>query len=339
MGRRSIKRCGHELYASATPWPSTSARCTILETTKPARFNLEEFERLTLVANDLEFSSLAQGNGPIVFCLHGFPDTSRSFRHQLPALAAAGYRAIAPAMRGYEPSSQPSDGDYSMIRMAEDLVGWIDSLGNEPVHLMGHDWGAIVAYAAGALAPDRFHSIATMAVPHPGRMQREGIAKVPKQLLNSWYTMFFQLPGLSDFAVEARDWALIEKLWRDWSPSWTVPAEEMAHLKNTLAQPGVKRAALGYYRAMFTRSTEGAKKTEKLFESPIPVPTLALTGARDGCIDTRLYDVSMKHEDFPGGLEVVRVDHAGHFLHQEKPAELNSILIDWLERNSPRTAG
>lgn len=296
---------------------------------------MNEFEPLTLRANGLEFSALAQGSGPVVICLHGFPDTSRSFRHQLPALANAGYRAIAPALRGYEPSSQPADGDYTMVRMAEDLVGWIDGLGNEPIHLVGHDWGAIIAYAAGALAPDRFHSIATLAVPHPDRMQREGLRKVPSQLRNSWYMFFFQLRGIADMAVEARDWALIEKLWRDWSPGWELPADEMTHLKRTLAQPGVKRAALGYYRAMVGRATAGSKKTLELFRSPIPVPTLALTGTQDGCVDTRLHDIAMKDDDFPGGLTVVRVDGAGHFLHQEKPDEVNRILIDWLGRTAP----
>ena len=182
------------------------------------------------------------------------------------------------------------------------------------------------------MAPDRFHAIATLAVPHPERMQSDGIRKVPSQLRNSWYMFFFQLRGLADFVVEARDWALIEKLWRDWSPGWTPPPEEMAHLKRCLEQPGVKRAALGYYRAMVGRSTPASKRTLELFRSPIRVPTLALTGARDGCIDTRLYDYTMKEEDFPAGLEVVRVEGAGHFLHQETPDAVNTLLLDWLHR-------
>ena len=293
---------------------------------------MTDFENLTLSARGLEFQALALGDGPLVLCLHGFPDTSRSFRHQLPAFAGAGYRAIAPSLRGYEPSSQPADGDYTMVRMAEDLVDWIDQLGDEPVHLVGHDWGGVIAYVAAAMAPDRFHAIATLAVPHPERMQSDGIRKVPSQLRKSWYMFFFQLRGLADFAVEARDWALIEKLWRDWSPGWTPPPEEMAHLKRCLEQPGVKRAALGYYRALGGRSTRGSKRTLELFRTPIRVPTLALTGARDGCIDTRLYDYTMKEEDFPAGLEVVRVEGAGHFLHQETPDVVNTLLLDWLHR-------
>jgi len=299
----------------------------------------EGFEALTLHANGLTFSALEQGAGPVVLCLHGFPDHARSFRFQLPALAAAGFRAIAPTLRGYEPSSQPQDGDYHVVRMAEDVVGWLDDLGEKQVHLVGHDWGAVIAYAACALAPERFRSLTTLAIPNPGRLA-QGIRKYPGQLRNSWYMFFFQLRGIADRAVEARDWALIDKLWRDWSPGWKLPDDEMASVKRALAQPGVKRAALAYYRAAFSPRSESAKQTQKLAASKIAVPTLAATGARDGCMDTRIHDVAMVDEDFPAGVEVVRMDNAGHFMHQEDPDGFNRILLGWLERHAPaaRTA-
>jgi pimeloyl-ACP methyl ester carboxylesterase len=293
---------------------------------------MTEFDTTTLHAGGLAFSALTQGDGPLVLCLHGFPDNRRSFRHQLPALAAGGFRAVAPTLRGYEPSSQPEDGDYHIVRMAEDVVGWIDDLGQQRVHLVGHDWGAVIGYAAVALAPERFRSLTTLAIPHPGRLQQEGIRKLPSQIRNSWYMLFFQLRGLADWAVEARDWAFIEKLWRDWSPGWELPAEELATVKETLAQPGVKKAALSYYRSMFEFRSAAAKETARLLGSEIRVPTLGLTGALDGCVDTRLHDLAMKDEDFPAGLQVARVQGAGHFLHQEKPEEVNRILLDWLRR-------
>ena len=109
---------------------------------------MSEFEALTLKAGPLSFSAHAAGAGPIVLLVHGFPDHAHSWRFQLPVLAEAGYRAVAPTLRGYEPSSQPADADYHIVRMAEDVVAWIDDLGGEPVHLVGHDWGAIIAYAA-----------------------------------------------------------------------------------------------------------------------------------------------------------------------------------------------
>jgi len=296
---------------------------------------MSKFEQITLHASGLSFSALAAGRGPLVLCLHGFPDCMRSYRHQLPAFAAAGYRAIAPMMRGYEPSSQPANGDYHIVRMAEDVIGWLDELGAERVHLIGHDWGAVVSYVAAAMAPERFHSLTTIAIPHPGGMERgQAIRHVPKQLANSWYMAFFQLRGISDAFVSARNWAFIDKLWRDWSPGWKWPTEELEAVKQTLGQPGVKSAALGYYRAFIDRG-EGAKQTRRLFRTPIRVPTLALTGALDGCMDSRLYEHSMSNHEFHAGFRVERFDGAGHFLHQEQPERANKLLIDWVQSHEP----
>ncbi len=291
---------------------------------------MSEIEKISLTANGLRFSALAQGSGTTVLCLHGFPDNKRSFRFQLPALAEAGYRAVAPTMRGYEPSSQPADGDYHIVRMAEDVVGWIEDLGGEPLHLVGHDWGAVIAYAAAALAPQRLLSLTTIAIAHPGRLRSDGFRKLPSQLRNSWYMLFFQLRGIADHVVERRDWRFIERLWRDWSPTWELPADELANVKQTFAQPGVKKAALAYYRAMLDPFSEAARQTERLLSTPIQVRTLATTGALDGCMDTRLHDIAMLEEDFPAGLQVVRFDDAGHFVHQEVPDDFNRVLLEWI---------
>jgi pimeloyl-ACP methyl ester carboxylesterase len=285
--------------------------------------------RTPLLANGLRFSALSQGDGPVVLCLHGFPDNHHSFHQQLPALAAAGFRAVAPMLRGYEPSSQPPDRDYHVVRMAEDVVGWIDDLDQESVHLVGHDWGAVIGYTAAALAPDRLRSLTTIGMPHPSRVQWEGIRKLPSQLCNSWYIFFFQLRGIAERAVEAKNWALVEKLWRDWSPGWNLPAEQLASVKESLSQPDVLKSALGYYRTVFLSRSAAAKQTAQLLETPIPVPTLALTGTLDGCMDTRLHGLIMNKTDFPGGLRIERVEGAGHFLHLEKPDKVNQILIDW----------
>src|SRR3954453_9658907 len=100
----------------------------------------------TLHHGALSFSALEQGSGPLVLCLHGFPDHARTFRAQLPAFAEAGLHAVAPMMRGYEPASQPADGDYHVLRIAEDVIAWLDELGADRAHVVGHDWGAFVAY-------------------------------------------------------------------------------------------------------------------------------------------------------------------------------------------------
>jgi len=296
---------------------------------------MAEFEEIVLRANGLSFSALAHGQGPIVLCLHGFPDHRRSYRLQMPALAAAGFRAVSPTLRGYEPSSQPSDGDYHVIRMAEDVVAWIDDLGAERVHLVGHDWGAIISYAVAALAPERLHSLTTLAVPDLGGLLRHhGLRTIPTQIWKSWYILFFQIPWIPDRLLPKRDWAFIDRLWRDWSPGWSPPARELAIVKNALAQPGVRNAALSYYRSLFSIDRE-ARRTLELLMQTIVTPTLAITGAQDGCMDTTLFDSAMRPQDFPGGLTIERILGAGHFPHQERHDEVNRLLLAWLRRYTP----
>ena len=289
---------------------------------------MDEFKQIELHANGLRFPAFEMGSGPLVLCLHGFPDTKRSFRHQIPALAKAGYRVVAPTMRGYDPRCVPADRDYRVARLAEDVVGWLDALGEQSAHLMGHDHGSFAASAACIVAPERFRSLVLIAVPHPAGLN-ESILKYPSQLLNSWYTIFFQLRPLARYYVERNDWALIEKLWRDWSPGWKWPAEELAAVKLALAQPGVKDGALGYYWTTETRLTKDGKQTT----DRVCVPTLGLTGALDGCIDTRLFDLTLNASSCPKGFEIARIPDAGHFVHQEKPEQVNALLLDWLGRH------
>ena len=172
---------------------------------------------IVLGRNDLRFTAYSAGKGPVALCLHGFPDNARSFRCQFPVLVNAGYRVVAPTLRGYEQSSQPASGDYGIEQLARDVIAWIDDLGEERVHLIGHDWGAVITYVAGAMAPERFRSLTAIAIPHPARFTQVGIRKVPRQLLLSWYMMFFQLRGIAERAIRRSDWALIRRLWNTWS--------------------------------------------------------------------------------------------------------------------------
>lgn len=292
-------------------------------------------EQLSFEHEALTFSAQAMGDGPIVLCLHGFPDNARSFRHQLPALAEAGYRAISLTLRGYEPGAIPADGDYTMETIATDILAVIESLDTCPVHLIGHDWGAAVAYVATSAAPERFKSLTVMAVPHAGRFAREGL-RIPKQLRLSWYMGFFNIPWLSDWVVQRQDYAFIRKLWRDWSPGWQPEPGVLDSVIQTLSQPGVRSAALGYYRAALSIKALLVSAEEAHY--PVTVPTLALSGERDGCIASEVFEQLMVAQDFPKGLTFSRIAEAGHFLHQEQPEQVNREILDWLKLNDDRFA-
>jgi len=291
-------------------------------------------ETAALRANGMTFSARVAGDGPPVLCLHGFPDDLHSFRHQLPVLAAGGFRAYAPALRGYETATQPGPESvhYHPMRVAMDVIEWAKTLG--PLHLVGHDWGGIVAYLVAAQRPDLLRSLTTIAVPHFAAMrERSALSLLPAQLRKSWYALFFQLRGLSDFVVERNDYAFIERLWRDWSPGFEWEPEAMEVLKRTFRQPGVKRAALSYYRAMLNPWLDESRRMNELTNHPIEVPTLAITGATDGCLDTRLFD-HIPERLFPAGLRVERIEAAGHFVHQENPERVNALLRGFLQANA-----
>ena len=280
-------------------------------------------------ARGMTFHTLEEGEGPLVLCLHGFPDHARSFRHQLPALAAAGYRAVAPAMRGYAPTGPAPDGYYQTAALAEDAVALIAALGYENAIVIGHDGGALAAYGAALAAPARVRQLVTAAVPY-GAQVAAALMTSYEQQRRSWYMFFFQTP-FADVALAHDDYAFLERLWRDWSPGWRFPADEMEALKATFRQPGVASAALGYYRAMFDPSRQDpalAPLQSRMMSDPIPVPGLVLHGADDGCMGAEL--VAGMEAYFPRGLRIEIVPGTGHFLHQEDPARVNASILDFL---------
>ncbi len=295
---------------------------------------MTQFETISLEANGLRFTALAAGDAAshrgLVLLLHGFPDTPHTFRHQLPALAEAGYRVVAPTMRGYEPSSQPSDHDYTLPSLVADAVAWLDQLDAPTAHLIGHDWGAAVAFVAGARHPERFRTITAMAIPPLTRIPA-AIPRVPRQLLRSWYMTWFQLPGIADRSITVGDHRLLRYLWRTWSPGLTLDDDEWEPIRATFEQPGVVGASLAYYRQNATPPILlGIRKTPAMRQSTVAVPTLIVNGADDGCMDRRLFTQTIDDDDFPAGVAHVEFADAGHFLHREQPEELDHLLLEHL---------
>ena len=290
---------------------------------------MAEFRTGRVQANGLTFETLEQGDGPLVLCLHGFPDHAWTFRHQLPALAEAGFRAVAPFQRGYAPTDVPPDGLYQSAALATDAVALLDALSpGEPAFVFGHDWGAVAAYGAAVLAPRRIRRLATAAVPH-GPALFQAILTSYDQMRRSWYIFYFQLPT-AEVGVAHDDFRFLERIWADWSPDWSIPEDEMAALKATFRKPGVLEAALAYYRHTFNpalQSPELAELQTRMAADPIEVPTLVLHGARDGCIGVETLEGM--EALFPRGLEKVVLPELGHFLHQEAPGVVNAHLVEF----------
>jgi pimeloyl-ACP methyl ester carboxylesterase len=287
---------------------------------------------ISLTASGLEFTALEAGNpsDPLVLCLHGFPDGPQTFRHQFGPLVEAGYRVIAPTLRGYEPSSQPSDGDYSLTSLADDVVGWLDDLGADKAHLVGHDWGAAIVSVVGGLHSGRVATTTAMAVPPLPRIPK-ALRHVPRQLQRSWYMTVFQLRGVSERALMARDWSLLRRLWKAWSPSYEMSASEWGELRTQFKQPDVAKAALSYYRQNATPPIlMGLRRTPAMEVTKFEVPTLVIHGSEDGCMDRRLFAHTVHDEDHPAGVRLLEIQGAGHFVHLEQPEQVNAAIVQHL---------
>ena len=280
-------------------------------------------------ANDVLFHYLTLGEGPLLLCLHGFPDHAYSFHRQLRDFSALGYRVVAPFMRGYAPTETPKDATFFTADLAHDVVELVKSLGATRATLLGHDWGAHAAYGAAVLAPDMFDHIVALTAPY-GPGFRSALQTSAEQQRRSWYIFFFQ-SKLAEAAIAHDDYALVEQLWEDWSPGWKPTPEAMAELRATFTSPGVADAALSYYRCAFGSATQAmhAALQRRIGTEPILVPCLYLHGDQDGCISHSV--ASNMARLFPRGLEQRLMPHVGHFLHLEKPDEVNGVIARYLK--------
>ncbi|WP_030920330.1 alpha/beta fold hydrolase [Streptosporangium amethystogenes] len=277
----------------------------------------------TVTANGVEFAYLSAGEGPLALCLHGFPDTAHTWRHLIPELAGHGYRAVAPFMRGYAPTSIPADGAYEGGALVADACALHEALGGDgDAVLIGHDWGAFPVYGATAFAPERWRRAVAMAVPPMGAMLAAFFDY--EQLKRSFYIFLCQT-GLAEAAM-SRD-GFIEGLWRDWSPGYDA-AEDIAFVRRALGSPENLAAAIGYYRAMLGTVAPTGRYAAEQSATGGQVPILYLHGVRDGCLGIGQVDQAAAF--LPQGSRVEHVLQAGHFLHLERPREVNDIVLDWL---------
>lgn len=288
-------------------------------------------EQRRITANGVDFAYLEMGEGPLALCLHGFPDTPHGWKHLLPALADAGYRAVAPWMRGYAPTAVPADGCYQQGVLATDANELHEALGGDgDAVLIGHDWGATAVYPAVNHAPDRWRAIVAASVPHPA--VAAGIMFDYEQIKRSFYMFFFQHP-LADAVVQMNDMAFIDGLWGDWSPGLSADeaAPAIRAVKDALAGDDNLAAALGYYRA-----TIGGVGIDAAFDDiqnagagPVTIPALYLHGRDDGCLGVDFAQPTAQHLTHERSRVEV-LDGVGHFLQLEDPDRFNRIVVEFL---------
>ena len=229
-------------------------------------------------------------------------------------------------MRGYAPTGVPPDGDYQVGALVADAIALHEVLGGDAdAVLIGHDWGAEATYGAAAFAPDRWRRVVTLSVP-PAALDAALFSDY-EQLKRFFYVFMLRDPlGFADAVVAHDDLSFLDRLWRDWSPGYR-PGEHLAQVKDSLREPANLTAALGYYRAVGQQATRYASEQQAV-GAQAPQPTLYLHGADDGCIGADLARGAEAH--LAADSRLIVVENAGHFLHLERPREVNDHILAWV---------
>jgi epoxide hydrolase 4 len=263
--------------------------------------------------------------GEPVVLLHGFPELSHSWRHQLPALAEAGYHAVAPDLRGYGASDRPTAVEaYAAKALVGDVAGLIRALGHESAHVVGHDWGGSLAWGLAGNAPGAVRSLTILNAPQgpvSARLRREDAGQRAK----SWYMLLFQFPGVAEAWLSDDDFANLRGFVFDTAPPAAFPPEERQVYVDALRRDGALTAALNWYRANMPPSSW-------LRDPPDPpeitVPTLIIWGEGDAYMGTELLERTAA--TVTGPLRVERLPGVSHWVQQEVPDRVNELLLGFL---------
>lgn len=264
--------------------------------------------------NGLNMHYVMAGEGPPVILLHGFPDTHAIWRRQIPALAAAGLRVIAPDLRGYGKTDMPdSVGAYAIEFLADDVLRLMDALGIDQAVIVGHDWGALIGWHLAMHAPQRVSRFAALSVGHPQAIAGAGL----KQRLRFWYMFLFMTPVVAERVIKAGNWASLRRLSRS--------REQQEIWRVALEPAGRLTAALNYYRANMTPSAPRRWK-------PVAVPVLGVWSDQDPALgEAQMRDSAGQ---CTAGFRYERIDGVGHWLQLSGADRLNPLLVDFV--NTPR---
>jgi epoxide hydrolase 4 len=282
-----------------------------------------ELEHSYIETNGVKLHVVQAGpqSGVPVILLHGFPEFWYGWRKQIPALAEAGCRVIVPDQRGYNLSDKPKGiKNYDVYTLVEDILGLIDALEYEKVNLVGHDWGAIVAWTLANKYPERLHKLSIMNAPHPAVMKRFLLRDL-EQMRRSWYVMFFQTPWLAESVIKLNDWKKTVRSLQMTSKPGSFTDEDIAKYKEAWSQPEAMTSMLNWYRAI-------VQHPPQIPDDPrIKVPTLMMWGMKDFALSHRMARPSMDYVD-EGNL--ILFPDATHWVQLDAAEEVNHYLVDFL---------
>ena len=278
---------------------------------------------LTVEANGLEVAYIQSGDrGPLVVLLHGFPDTAHGWQGVVDRLGGAGYRVVAPNLRGCAPTSLAPDGDYSVLAASRDVLALVRALGHSRAAVVGVDWGGVIAYGAANLDPTSVFKVAS-ATPH--------LRLFSWDLHQLWlvrHVPLFQLRRVAERVVRRNDFAYIDRLYERWSPNWHPADDPAAEVKRALRSPGGLEAALAYYRSLVSfYISPSAAEARRLLRARTSVPTLAFVGTADSAVAPNAFK---GHEAaFTGPYRFAQVEGMGHF-PREQPDALADLVLGFL---------
>ena len=282
-------------------------------------------EHTFISTNGIKLHTVLAGpaDGTPVVLLHGFPEFWRGWLNQVEPLSDAGYRLIIPDQRGYNLSDKPKGvKSYSVDTLVADILGLIDALGYDKVHLIGHDWGALVAWAFAIWHPERLHKLGILNVPHPAVMFNF-LSKDSEQRRNSWYIFFFQLPWLPENFLRKNDWRNGVRALMGSSKKGSFRKTDILEYKAAWAQPGAITAMINWYRAAL-------RHRPRLPKDPrISVPTLMLWGTKDTALSHRMAQPSI---DFCDDGKLVLIETATHWVQHDEAELVNQYLLEFLSQ-------
>ena len=275
----------------------------------------------TIVANGIHLHVAEMGDlqGELVILLHGFPEFWYSWRAQMPALAEAGFRVLVPDQRGYNLSDKPKGvAAYSLDKLSADIFGLMDAVERDKVYLVGHDWGAVVAWWMALSQPQRLHKLAILNVPHPTVFVRH-LRSNPAQIFKSWYGMFFQLPWLPEQMMLRNNAAGVELLRRTSNPG-SFRDTDLDAYRTAWRQPGAATAMLNWYRALLQHPLAPPP------DDRVHVPTRILWGVNDVALSREMGAESVGYCD---DGEIIWFEKATHWVQHDEPARVNEVLLNF----------